>query len=196
MTRIRLAALGFCLALLGACASNDLAAPPVDLGDFALGLNIAVADNMQKVPISRDASVEEWEAAMIKAVDDRFGRYHGERLFNIGISVDAFALAPPGIPVVLAPKSALVITANIWDDARGLKLNPEGKRFTVFEGLSGDTMIGSGLTKTREQQMATLAYNAVKAVEGWLMENPTWFGPPTGALAAPPSPAGSLPHGK
>ena len=176
MLRARLAVLGLCLALLGACAKSDLAEPPVDLGDFGLGLNIAVADHMQKVPISRDASVAEWEAAMIKAVDDRFGRYQGTHLFNIGISIDAFALAPPGIPVVLAPKSALVITANIWDDAKQLKLNPEGTRFTVFEGLSGDTVIGSGLTKTRAQQMATLSYNAVKAVEGWLVANPAWFG--------------------
>ena len=176
MIRARLVALGLCLAVLGACAKNDLADPPVDLGNFGLGLNIAVADHMQKVPISRDASVEEWEAAMIKAVDDRFGRYQSTHLFNIGISIDAFALAPPGIPVVLAPKSVLVITANIWDDAKQLKLNPEGTRFTVFEGLSGDTVIGSGLTKTRAQQMATLSYNAVKAVEGWLLENPAWFG--------------------
>ncbi|MDP4031537.1 MAG: hypothetical protein Q8P60_01555 [Pseudorhodobacter sp.] len=190
MKLARTLAFGLCLALLAACAGNDLADPPANLGDFGLGLNIAVADNMQKVPISRDASVEEWEAAMIKAVDDRFGRYQGSRLFNIGINIDAFALAPPGIPVVVSPKSVLVITANIWDDAKGLKLNPEGKRFTIFEGLSGDTVIGSGLTKSKAQQMATLSYNAVKAVEGWLLENPAWFGlPDTAAETAAAAPA-------
>ncbi len=164
------------LLALAACATNDLADPPVPLGDFALGLNVAVADKVEMVPISRPATPEEWETAMIKAVDDRFGRYDGTRLFNIGISVDGFALAPPGIPVVAAPKSVLVVTANIWDDAAQKKLNAEGKQFTVFESLSGDTVIGTGLTRSKQQQMDALAYNAVKKVEDWLLENPEWFG--------------------
>ena len=163
------------LFLLAACGRNDLADPPVPLGAFALGLNIAVADNVQMVPISRPATVEEWEAAMIKAVDDRFGRYDGTKLYNIGISIDAYALAPPGIPVVAAPKSVLVVTANIWDDAAQKKLNPEGKQFTVFESLSGETVIGTGLTRTKKQQMDALSFNAVKRVEDWLLEHPEWF---------------------
>ncbi|MBN2629158.1 MAG: hypothetical protein JXR75_01305 [Rhodobacteraceae bacterium] len=196
MTPARLLpALGLSL-LLSACAGNDLAEPPVPLGDFALGLNIVVADKMEKVPISRNATVEEWEAVMIKAVDQRFGRYDGTRLFNIGISVDGYALAPPGIPVVAAPKSVLVITANVWDDAAQKKLNAEGKQFTVFESLSGDTVIGTGITKTKQQQMDALAYNAVKRVENWFLDNPEWFGlPPKGSTVAPavPTPAVSIP---
>ena len=172
------------LLLLSACARNDLADPPVPLGDFALGLNIAVADKVEMVPISRPATPEEWEAAIVKAVDARFGRYEGTKLYNIGISVDGYALAPPGIPVVAAPKSVLVITANIWDDAAQKKLNAEGKQFTVFESLSGDTVIGTGLTRTKAQQMEALSYNAVKRVEEWLLENPQWFGMTTEDLAA------------
>ncbi len=146
------------------------------LGDFALGLNIAVADNLQKVPISRDASKEEWQAAIIKAVDDRFGRYEGTKAYNIGISIDAYALAPPGVPLVISPKSVLVITANIWDDKSATKLNAKGKQLTIFEHMSADTALGSGLTQTKEQQMETLSYNAAKAVEKWLLTNPEWFG--------------------
>ncbi|MFZ1470150.1 MAG: hypothetical protein WAT09_14400 [Paracoccaceae bacterium] len=164
------------LFVLAACANNDLTEPPVPLGEFALGLNVAVAENIQKVPISRPATGAEWEGEIKKAVADRFGRYDGTKLYNIGISVDAFALAPPGIPVVAAPKSILVVTANIWDDAAGKKLNPEGKQITVFESLSGETVIGTGLTRTKKQQMEALSYNAVKRVEDWLLENPEWFG--------------------
>ncbi len=191
MTRTRLLGphllgLGLCLTLLLGCARNDLAEAPVPLGDFALGLNIVVTDKTQKVPISRDASGEEWEAAMKKAVDDRFGRYQGTKLYNIGISVDGYALAPPGIPVVAAPKSILVVTANIWDDAAQQKLNAEGKQITVFESLSGDTVIGTGITRTKQQQMDALSYNAVKRVEEWFLQNPEWFGLPP---KSGPSPA-------
>lgn len=162
--------------LLVGCATNDLAEPPAPLGDFGLGHNIVVADNVQKVPISRDATPDEWESVMKEAVAARFGRYEGSRLYNIGISVDGYALAPPGIPVVAAPKSVLVVTANVWDDAAQKKLNAEGKQFTVFESLSGETVIGTGLTRSKKQQMDALAYNAVKRVEDWFVDNPEWFG--------------------
>ncbi len=166
------------LAALAACGRNDLDEPPMPLGPFALGLNIAVADQVQMVPISRPAEPKDWEAAIQKAVDARFGqtRYPGTKLYNIGISVDAYALAPPGIPVVAAPKSVLVVTANIWDDAAQKKLNPEGHQITVFESLSGETVIGTGLTRTKQQQMDALAFNAAKKVEDWLLEHPEWFG--------------------
>ncbi|SEN97085.1 hypothetical protein SAMN04488103_1102 [Gemmobacter aquatilis] len=187
---LRAAALS--LLALAACAKNDLADPPADLGDFVLGLNIVVADKVQKVPISREASIEAWEAAMKQAVDDRFGRYEGSHIYNVGISIDAYALAPPGIPVVAAPKSVLVITANVWDDAKGQKLNAEGKQFTIWENFDGENVIGTGLTRTKEQQMAALSYNAVKAVEGWFLENPQWFGLPPKTAVPPgtkPAPA-------
>ena len=67
------------------------------------------------------------------------------------------------------------VPANIWDDAAALKLNAEGKQIMVFESLSPEEVIGSGLTKTREQQMEQLAFNAAYSVEQWLLEHPEWF---------------------
>jgi hypothetical protein len=173
MTRL-LAAL-LCLPFLAACATQDLSGPPVPLGQFVMGHNIVVTTNMQKVPISREATGAEWEAALEQAMEDRFGRYDGDRIYNFGIAIDAYALAPPGIPVVAAPKSVLAITANIWDDRIQTKLNAEGKQMIVFEGFSGESVIGTGLTRTKEEQMAALAFNAALAVERWLLEHPEWF---------------------
>lgn len=181
-------AFGFTFAVLAGCQKNDLLEPPVPLGDFALGLNIVVTDKMQKVPISRDATAAEWEAAVEKAIDDRFGRYQGNKLYNLGISVDAYALAPPGLPIVLSPKSVLAITANVWDDAAQKKLNPEGKQLIIFESLSPETAIGSGLTQSRERQIELLSYNAAKSIEGWLLDHPEWLDlPPKPASPAAPS---------
>ncbi len=173
--------------LLSACGQQGEMEAPVSLGDFRLGHNIVVADNPQKVPISREADPQDWDDSLTAALQKRLSRYEGEKFYNLGVSVDAYALAPPGIPLVLSPKSALVVTATIWDDAAGKKLNEKGEQFTVFEGIDGDTMIGSGLTRTAEEQMERLSYNAAKRIERWLADHPEWFGLPP----KPPEPAAS-----
>jgi hypothetical protein len=174
--------LAICLLTLAACARQELTDPPANLGNFQLGFAVVVADNMKKVPISRDATVEEWEAALQKALDARFKRYqNGTRLYNIGVVVDGYALAPPGVPLVASPKSILVISATVFDDARGEMLNLEGKgkQITAFErGGDGSGLIGSGLTKTKAEQMEELSFVAALRVEEWLADNPQWFGLP------------------
>lgn len=171
-----LAAVTLVAVLLSACAGKNVVEAPVELGNFKLGLNIVVADDPQKVPISRHADPQALDDAMTKALQDRLARYDGEKFYNLGVSVDAYALAPPGIPLVLSPKSALVVTATLWDDAAGKKLNEKGEQFTVFEGIDGETLIGSGLTRTPEQQMEKLSFNAAKRIERWLSDHPEWFG--------------------
>lgn len=165
------------LAAVGGCAikKNDLGDPPVPLGDFVLGHNIVIPDNLEMVPLSREASKEEWKEVMTKAMDDRFGRYDGTRIYDFGIALNAYALAPPGVPVVAAPKSVLVITVNIWDDATQTRLNPKPKQLTIFEDLSADTVIGSGITRNKRKQMETLSYLAVQKIQDWLVRNPQWF---------------------
>lgn len=191
MTLRAFSALFLSLAVLAGCGANDLDEAPVPLGDFALGLNVVFADNVKKIPISREATVEELETAMKKAIEERFGRYQGTKLYNFGISVDTYALAPPGIPLIASPKSALVVTATLWDDAAQAKLNEEGKQFTVFEGTSAESaVLGSGLTRTKEEQLERLTRNAAKEIERWMVQNPAWFGltdgpAPVAAATAP-----------
>jgi hypothetical protein len=170
--------------LLSACAAEDLAAPPEPLGDFRLGYNIVVAKNAQQVGPSRPATPAEWEAVLKDEIQKRTGRYQGEKLYHIGVGVDAYALAYPGIPLVLKPKSILHVTVNVWDDTAGRKINAEPKTFTVFEPLSAETMVGSGLTRSKEQQMAALAGNAARQINEWLVENQVWFTPEAVAARA------------
>ncbi|MEZ5777710.1 MAG: hypothetical protein R3E44_05035 [Paracoccaceae bacterium] len=177
-------ALAVSAAILTACGSNDLSGPPKPFGDFALGYNIVVAKNAKPVGPSRQATAEEWEAVLKDAIAARMGRYEGEKLYHIGVGVDAYALAVPGVPVVLSPKSVLAITVNVWDDTAGRKVNAEPRQFNVFERLSGETVIGSGLTQSREEQMQNLATNAARLINDWLAENEAWFTPEAVAARA------------
>lgn len=169
------------LCLLGACASGkaDLDGPPVPLGDFKLGHNVAVASKAQQGPLSRKASEEELKAAMTKAIAERFARYDGENLYHFGISVEGYVLAAPGVPLVLAPKSVMIINLTVWDDAAGKKLNEEVHQITVLETFGSGAIIGSGYTLSREAQLEQLAQNAAKSVESYLVKQKReagWFG--------------------
>lgn len=167
------------LAVLGACSgAADLDKAPVPLGDFKLGLNIAVASKAQRGPLSRPASEEELIAAMKAAVAERFDRYDGDRTYHFGISVDGYVLAAPGVPLVLSPKSVLFISVTVWDDAAGGKMNEKAHQITVIETFGAGALIGSGYTLTREEQLEQLAQNAAKAVETYLQKQKReqgWF---------------------
>lgn len=168
-----------CLALfLAACADGTtLDERRAELGEFKLGHNIVVAANATQGPLSRSAEPGAWEEALRGEVARRFGRYEGAHFFHVAIGVDGYVLAVPGIPLVAAPRSALIIGVDIWDDRLGRPINTERKRFTVFEDLTGGTILGSGLTRTAEEQMASLSRNAVLMIENWMAENPEWFAP-------------------
>lgn len=166
------------LIVLAACAKapDPLTDELPSMGNFRLGHAVLVSGNMQQVPPSRNATAEEWEAILGAEIDRRFGAYDGEKLYHLGIAIEGYALAPPGIPLVVNPRSVLVLSINVWDDALGAKLNAEAKQILVFEGTSRETMIiGSGLARGREEQMQVLARNAAREIQRWLRENPEWF---------------------
>ena len=166
---------------LAACANGqrDLENPATALGDFQLGFVEVVAPNLVKGPLSRDASAEEWTTAMEAALAERFTRQSGGKYYHIGVSLEGFVLAQPGVPVVLSPKSALIFRVTVWDDAAQAKLNAEPEQITVMESFSAETVAGSGLTQSRDEQMRNLTTNGALQVERWLrrqMRDEGWFG--------------------
>lgn len=165
------------LCILAACGSkSDLDQPPVPLGHFRLGHNVVVAPHPVQGPLSRDVAPEEWVDTMRGAISDRFGRYEGDKLYHLGISVDGYVVAQTGIPLVLAPKSVVILNVTLWDDEKGEKVNKEPERIMALESLNGKSVVGSGLTQTREEQMENLSYNAAKRIENWLKNNIEEFG--------------------
>ncbi|MFK7938566.1 MAG: hypothetical protein AB8B82_04255 [Roseovarius sp.] len=177
MTRI-LALLATCLVIAGCTNPNDLDKAPTYLGDFRMGHNVSVAPNLTKGPASRNATQDQWIEAMTQAMDERFSRYEGDKFYHFGISIEGYVLAVPGVPVVASPKSALILKVTLWDDALGKKLNEEPHQVTVIESFSAETILGSGLTQSKEKQLENLTRNAAKLIQNWMVRENSkngWF---------------------
>ena len=178
------------MAVLAACAPVTMIPnePLEELGDYRLGHNIVIAPKMAKGPVSREATKEEWTTALTSELAERFERYQGEELYHFGISVEGYLLAPPGVPLLYSPKSALILNVTVWDDAAGRKLNDKPYQLTVFETTEPQTLVvGSGHSRTKEEQIEMLSFNAARQIEqwmawhhkehGWFTDNPT-YNPP------------------
>jgi hypothetical protein len=168
------------LMLLSACANRANLLEPVEpIGDFRLGHNVVVAKDTTEGPFSRNAEEAELEAALSAEIEHRLRRYDGDGLYHIGVRIEAFVLAQPGIPVVFSPQSVLLLAVNIWDNETRERLNEEPIRITAFEGANtGVPFVPSGLVKSREQQLENLSISAAQQIESLLRENETtWFAP-------------------
>lgn len=176
---IRVLAVLMSFVMLAACnGASDLNKAPVDLGDFNLVHNIAVAPKAAKGPLSREVSKETLTKALTDATAERFGRYSGSRDYHFGMSIEGYVLAQPGIPVVFAPKSILIINLTVWDDAKNIKLNKKPHQITVLESFDQGPLVGSGYTKSAEEQLKNLAQNAAKQIETYLVKQNAengWF---------------------
>ncbi len=167
------------LVLVAACGKKyDPNAPLEPMGDFSLGYAVVVDDQAQIGPLSRKADPGTWKKTLTEEVKKELGRYEGDKIYHLGIKVDGYVLAIPGVPLVVSPKSALIVSVSVWDDAKREKITPEPKQLTVLESFSGNTLIGSGLTQSKKRQMRNLSRNMAVAIHKYLLKNPEWFGLP------------------
>lgn len=160
-------------AILAGCdAAADLEDPPVDLGPFQLGHNIVVVPEPAVLPGSMKVTEKEWQDAITKATDARFGRYEGPKLYHLGISVDAYLVTSldAGVPGVPSLKSVVALNVTLWDDTAQKKLNEKPKRITAISAFSGD-----GPFPTKDKILTTLSARAAKNIESWLLDHPEWF---------------------
>lgn len=90
---------------------------------FDLGHNVVIGTIAKKRPLSRDTTAKEWVDSLSAAIDAQIRRYDTRGLYHLGVSVDQFVLAAPGVPLVLSPKSILQVSVNVWGNAKGQKIN-------------------------------------------------------------------------
>ncbi|OUD09442.1 hypothetical protein BVC71_06195 [Marivivens niveibacter] len=176
------------LAVLTACGGirDDLTERPDQIGNFLLAHNIVVANDPQKGPFSRDVTDEEWKEAIQSAVQDRLGRYEGDAWYHVAVVVQAYVAAMPGVPMVYSPQSVLLVDVTFFEDATQTKLNEDPIRLTIFEPCC-TPVLGSGMLRTKEEQVEGLAFNVARAVERTMRENAEWFGGVPETLADDPT---------
>lgn len=186
MTLIRrLVAIG-AVAAISACAGPGQNGETPELGDFRLGHNVVLAQEPTKGPFSREATREELTTALADAIEERLLPYDGDGLYHLGISIGGYVLAQPGVPVVYTPKSVMIFDVTLYDNDTGEKLNDEPFRVTAFEGLQNTVpLLGSGITRTKEEQLENLTTEGARMLEEWLEENEEWFEPDTDQARVP-----------
>lgn len=174
------------LALAGCATEEDLTLTPAALGQFRLGHNIAIADKTTRGPFSRDFTEAQIEASVQSAVAKRLRRYDGDGLYHLGIVVGGLVLAQPGIPVIYAPSSVMIVDVTVFDNTTQKKLNDEPERITVGEGFKNAVPIfGSGLVRSADAQLENLSASLAREIEEWLNGNPEWFVPRAGQVRLP-----------
>ena len=157
-----------CLGLAGCFGPLDVQEPVKPIGDFALGYAVVVGPDMVKGPMSRDGDPDQIIASVKQAIETHLEPLSGTQLFHVAVKIEGYVLAQTGLPLLVSPQSALLLSVTIWRDESGQKLNSVPHQITVLEGPSERTLIGSGLSQSPDQQLENLARSAALQIEAWL----------------------------
>ena len=164
--------------LFTGCSISDYPSditPVQQIENFKLGHLVVKAENTQKGFFSRNASEEILESTLKKKLLNSLSKQNGSHFFHISVVVSGYVLAKPGLPIILSPKSVLILDVFIFDDESEQKVFNKPKRFSIFESLNGNTIIGSGLTLTAEEQLDNLTTIATYKISQWLVSNKDVF---------------------
>lgn len=174
----RLFALLASLFLLAACGETQLDEAPEDLGNFNMRVGFVYTDKALQWPLSRDAEPSEWNAPIERALEARLGRYQGAGKYDVAITLEGFLLATGGIPVLVNPKSAAVVNVFVYNVETKTYLARK-HQLKIFEDTTGESaIIGSGYSRTKEEQIDGLALKIVDGLEEFMAEQHAehgWF---------------------
>ncbi|MEW2912493.1 hypothetical protein [Leisingera sp. JC11] len=177
---IRILSMLAALALLAACGETRLDEAPEDLGAFQARVTHVYTEKALQWPLSRDAEHSEWTAPIENALNTRLRRYQGAQEYDVAVTLEGFMLAPPGVPVLFSPKSAVVVNVFVYDVAQK-KFLAKKHQMEIFESTTGESaFLGSGHARTKQEQIQGLAVNIADKVEEWMAEQHQeegWFAP-------------------
>lgn len=176
------------LTLLVACGETRLDEAPEDLGAFEARVTHVYTEKALQWPLSRNADHSEWTAPIENALNARLRRYKGTQQYDVAVTLEGFMLAPPGVPVLFSPKSAVVVNVFVYDVENKTYLAKK-HQMEIFESTTGQSaLVGSGHARSKEEQIQGLAVNIADKVEEWMAEQHReqgWFALRDAAEATP-----------
>ncbi|MEL6170052.1 MAG: hypothetical protein AAFR35_15305 [Pseudomonadota bacterium] len=174
--QLRWAVLGL-LAFCAACTTTSASRTPSPIGDFRLAEVRVDASAATMGPLSREVAPEVIEAALRSSLTERLRAYDGDGLYVVEVDVRSYVLAQPGIPLLLSPRSILILDIGVQDVETGSTFASGDDRVIAFEGLmSGVPFLPSGLVKSSDQQLSNLANEAAILAERALERSADrWF---------------------
>jgi len=155
------------LLILLSCSLED---KPIvkPIRDFRLGHVTVNAKDARTVEWGRTVTEMQLTDAVKTAVRDRFGPLKGRSWYHLGITLDAYLLPPPGVPIVASPRAGLVAQVQVWDDRTQSILNPRAKAIAVTESTNPQTLLGSGYNYDAEVQLGRASRSLALQIERWL----------------------------
>jgi len=133
--------------------------------DFRLGHITVNAKDARTVEWGRTVTEMQLTDAVKTAVRDRFGPLKGRSWYHLGITLDAYLLPPPGVPIVASPRAGLVAQVQVWDDRTQSILNPRAKAIAVTESTNPQTLLGSGYNYDAEVQLGRASRSLALQIE-------------------------------
>lgn len=159
--------------------------------DLKLGHVGIVTKNMERAEYSDEINEDALKASLRAAIMSKLSRSQGQTVYNIGVNVEAYALANAAVPSVSSPKSVLIMSVSFWDDSSDQKLIVAPVAVIAVDGLYGTSIIRTKPLKTKEQRIAALSAKAALEIERYFVSNVGNFAsilqerdPVTGVLAS------------
>lgn len=156
------------------------------LGQFRLGHNIAIADEVPRGELGEELSDTEIEAEIQSAIAARMRWLDGDGLYHIGTVVGGVQITKAGVPIVYARRPVITADVTVYDNDTGAPINEEPIRLTVTMSPSSSIpLVGGGNVPGPDVQLKALAAELARAIDAWLRANPDWFAEREGQVRVP-----------
>ncbi len=147
--------------------------PVEPLGQFQAGPRRSSWPQRRQGPRHRaDATTMNGSPGSMRRSSRRFRRYDGDQFYHLGVRVEGYVLAAPGIPLVVRAQIGVIVTVTVCGRRRGHEAERRSpSRSPCSKRCRARRSSASGLTQTKEEQLTAAVAERRPEIENWLREH-------------------------